>query len=114
MRSLPWPDASVAGIAALYSIIHIPREEVVAVLGELRRVLLPGGWLYLSFHIGNEVRHTDDWWEKPVDLEFIFFEPAEMEGYLLAAGFTPIEILERDPYPDVEVQTRRAYIFARR
>jgi hypothetical protein len=36
-----------------------------------------------------------------------------MEGYLRAAGFTAIEAHERDPYPDVEVQTRRAYIFAR-
>ena len=83
-------------------------------LVEQRRVLVPSGWLYLSFHIGDEVRHLDEWWEKPVDLDFVFFQPAEMEGYLRAAGFGEIETLERDPYPEVEVQTRRAYIFARR
>lgn len=42
MRSLDWPDGSVAAIVAPYSILHIPREEVVAVLGECRRVLLSG------------------------------------------------------------------------
>jgi ubiquinone/menaquinone biosynthesis C-methylase UbiE len=114
MRALTWPDASIAAIAVPYSILHIPCEDVVAVLGELRRVLVPTGCLYLSFHIGNEMRHRDDWWDKPVDLDFIFFETAEMEGYLRAARFREIETLERDPYPDVEVQTRRAYIFARR
>lgn len=114
MRSLSRPDASVAAIAAPYSILHIPREEVVGVLREFRRVLAPSGWLYLAFHIGDEVRHLDDWWDQPVDLDFTFFQPGEMEGYLRAADFTVIETLERDPYPEVEVQTRRAYIFAQR
>jgi SAM-dependent methyltransferase len=112
MRRLPWSDASVAAIAAPYSILHIPRQDVVPVLGELRRALVPGGRLYLSFHIGSEVRHVEDWWDTPVSLDFVFFETAEMEGYLQSAGFTAIETFERDPYPEVEVQTRRAYMFA--
>lgn len=113
MRALDWPDASVAAIAAPYSIIHIHRDDIISVLRELGRVLVPGGRLYLSFHIGDEVRHLDDWWEKPVDLDFVFFQVAEMEGNLRTAGFTEIETDERDPYPEVEVQTRRAYLFAR-
>jgi hypothetical protein len=36
-------------------------------------------------------------------------------GYLRAAGFEVEEILEREPYaPDIEYQSRRAYIFARK
>jgi len=35
--------------------------------------------------------------------------------YLRAAGFVIEEIVEREPYaPDVEYQSRRAYIFARK
>jgi hypothetical protein len=37
-----------------------------------------------------------------------------MEKNLKAAGFEIEEIIERDPYPEVEQQNRRAYIFARK
>ena len=43
MHALDQPDGSLAGITAFYSIIHIPRTEVTAVLKELRRALQPGG-----------------------------------------------------------------------
>jgi SAM-dependent methyltransferase len=114
MHALDAPDAAWAGIAALYSLIHIPRAEQVGVLRELRRVLMPGGLLLLSFHIGDEVRHLDDWWGRPVSVDFIFFEPAEMTGYLQAAGFTIVDTLLRPPYPAVEAQTERAYLLARK
>ena len=31
-------------------------------LGELRRVLRPGGLLLLAFHIGDDTIHLDEWW----------------------------------------------------
>ncbi len=107
-------DNAFGGAAAFYSIIHVPRPAVVDALRELRRVVRPNGTLLLAFHLGQEIRHLDVWWDKPVSLDFIFFESAEMRGYLQAAGFEISEIIERDPYPDIEVQTRRAYIFARK
>jgi SAM-dependent methyltransferase len=104
-----------AGIAAFYSIIHVERPQVITALKTLNRVLKPGGWLLLTFHIGDETHHFDSLWEQPVDLDFNFFETASMKDLLRAAGFTVIEALERDPYPpDVEVATRRAYIFAQK
>lgn len=113
MRALPLPDNSLAGITAFYSIIHIPRADVVNVLKELRRVLQKDGTLLLSFHRGDEIRHFEELWEKPVSLDFIFFERDEMVGYLEAAGFIIDEVIERAPYPDgVEAQTQRVYIFA--
>jgi hypothetical protein len=45
-------------------------------------------------------------------LDFIFFETEEMKRYLETAGFKLEEVIERDPYPDVEYPSRRAYIFA--
>lgn len=113
MQSLPCADGSVAAMVAPYSLIHIPRDSVIGVLREFRRVLVPGGSVLLSFHIGKEVRHSEEWWGQPVDLDFVFFEVLEMEGYLREVGFGQIETHERDPYPDVEVQTQRAYAWAR-
>lgn len=105
-------DDSLGGIAAFYSIIHIARADVVTALRELKRVLRPGGTLLVTFHIGQEIIHSDDWWDKPVSIDFIFYEPAEMQEYLRQAGYEHIETFERAPYKDIEYQSRRAYIFA--
>jgi hypothetical protein len=83
-------------------------------LGELLRVLRPGGVLLLAFHIGDDTIHLDEWWGQKVCVDFFFFSSEEVAGYLRAAGFEIEEIIERAPYPDVEHQSRRAYIFARR
>jgi len=79
----------------------------------MKRALKPGGVLLLTFHIGEEVRHVEEWWEKPVNLDFAFYLPEEMEAWLKEAGFELEEILVREPNPRVEVATRRAYLFAR-
>jgi SAM-dependent methyltransferase len=107
-------DNSYGGMAAFYSIIHVPRPEVVQALRELKRVLRPAGVLLLTFHIGQEIIHRDEWWGKEVSLDFIFFETEEMKGFLQSAGFELQEVIERDPYSEVEYPSRRAYIFARK
>jgi hypothetical protein len=49
-----------------------------------------------------------------VNLDFAFRLPNEMEAWLKEAGFELVETLIREPNPEVEVATRRAYIFARK
>jgi SAM-dependent methyltransferase len=114
MLLLDVADEVWGGIAAFYSIIHVPRTEVVDALSEMKRALRPGGLLLLSFHIGDEMLHVDELWGEKVSLDFIFFRPDEMEGYLKSCGFEIEEIIERPPYENVEYQSRRAYIFARK
>lgn len=114
MLALPDADESWGGIAAFYCIIHIPRDQIVGALRELKRVLKPGGVLLVTFHIGQEVKHLDEWWDKPVNVDFAFYLPVEMEAWLKEAGYELEETLVREPNPDVEVATRRAYVFARK
>ena len=103
------------GIAAFYSIVHIPRPKLSQALREFARVLRPRGVLLLAFHVGREVKHLDEWWGKEVSLDFLFYETEEVKGRLTAAGFVLEEVIERDPYPEaVEYQSRRAYVFARK
>jgi SAM-dependent methyltransferase len=114
MLSLDIEDGAMDGIVAFYSIIHVPRAEIAVALAEMNRVLRPGGLLLLAFHVGDETVHLDEWWGQRVSVDFLFFRPKEISDYLEAAGFEIEEIVEREPYPDVEHQSRRAYIFARK
>jgi SAM-dependent methyltransferase len=108
-------DGAYGGIAAFYSIIHIAREDIARVLLTLKRVLKPGGAILLAFHLGDETVHMDEWWGHEVNVDFHFYGCEEMKGLLQTAGFNLEEAIERDPYPpEVEHQSRRAYIFARR
>ena len=112
MFALDVPDATWAGIAAFYSIIHIPQAEHVKVLSEMWRILRPGGLLLITFHLGDEILHFDELWGVKVALDFHLFRSEEVANSLRAAGFLIEQVIERDPYPQVEAQTRRAYIFA--
>jgi SAM-dependent methyltransferase len=114
MLSLDLETESLAGIVAFYSIIHVPRDEVVTALCEMKRVLKPGGRLFLAFHIGDDILHLDEMWGESVSLDFVFFEPQEMRNYLERAGLEIEEIIEREPYKDVEHQSKRAYIFSKK
>lgn len=111
MLSLGIASDSLAGIVAFYSIIHIPRERVISALAEMRRVLQPGGCLLLTFHLGTQEFQEEDFWGHAVRFEATFFLTDEMIGYLKTAGLEIEEAIERDPYPGVEYQGRRGYVF---
>ena len=68
-------SGTFGGIAAFYSIIHVPPADAVRALQELKRVLRPQGVLLLAFHIGKEVVHRNEWWGKPVSVDFVFYRP---------------------------------------
>jgi len=50
----------------------------------------------------------------PVEIGVHFFRSGEIERNLAEMGFAVEETIEREPYPEIEHQSRRAYIFARR
>jgi SAM-dependent methyltransferase len=114
MLSLDIEDGALGGIAAFYSIIHIPRTKITDALAEIKRALSQGGLLLLAFHVGDETVHLDEWWGQPVSVNFLFFRSEEMADSLKAVGFEIEEIVEREPYPDVEHQSRRAYVSAKK
>jgi ubiquinone/menaquinone biosynthesis C-methylase UbiE len=115
MLALDLQDATLAGIAAFYAIVNIPQESLPVVFREMQRVLRPDGLLLLAFHLGDETLHEDELWGKHTAMDFFLFQPAAIRRQLEAAGFAIEEIIEREPYPpEVEYQSRRAYIFARK
>ena len=115
MMALDLSDGALAGIAAFYAIVNIPEASLPSVFREMHRVLAPNGLLLVPFHLGNEVIQKEELWGKTVSMDFFFFQALSIQQKLEAAGFAVEEIIEREPYaPEVEYQSRRAYIFARK
>ena len=115
MLTLPIGSNQLGGITAFYSIIHLDRDRLSDAFAEMCRVLRPSGCVLLAFHLGVDVLHTSELWGHQVDLDATFFNTEEVIRGLADAGFKIKEALERDPYhPDVEHQSRRGYILARK
>jgi SAM-dependent methyltransferase len=115
MLALDLDANSLGGIAAFYSVIHAPPESIPQVMSEFFRVLRLGGLALLAFHIGEEVRHLDEWWEKPVSLDFHFYQPETLARRLEEAGFRIEAKIERAPYVgSVEHPSQRGYLLARK
>jgi SAM-dependent methyltransferase len=47
-QAIPFPDARFDGALMLKSLHHVPMPLMAQALGEVARVLRPGGWLYVS------------------------------------------------------------------
>jgi ubiquinone/menaquinone biosynthesis C-methylase UbiE len=115
MLALDVADGAWAAIVAFYSIVHLAKADLPQAFREMHRVLQLGGLLFLAFHLGDEVLHEENCWGHQVSLDLVLFGRKEVERYLTDAGFAIEDSLERNPYaPEVEYQSRRAYILARR
>ncbi|MEV8098982.1 class I SAM-dependent methyltransferase [Kitasatospora sp. NPDC085879] len=113
MLDLPLRDGELAGGVAFYSLIHLQAEERPLAYAEFARVVRPGGLVLAAFHAGEEIRHRDSWFDRPVSLDFFALRPDEVAAGLSAAGFKVEATLMRGPYSD-EADTERAYLLARR
>ncbi len=87
LRQLPFADVSLDAAWVNASLLHIPRAQAPGVLAEVRRVLKPGGVLYLSLKEGK-----GEVWEQREGMRFFtFFGVEETRTLLKDAGFTLLE-----------------------
>jgi len=106
-------ERGLAAIVAFYCIVNFPLADLPRAAASFARALAPGGLLLLSFHMGSEQLHLDEWFGEPVSIDFWLHERAAIEQLLEQAGLEIDMRLERRPYPE-EHPTRRAYLLARR
>ncbi len=120
LLALPFADAALAGALAIYSVIHLPREDRTLAYREMARVIRPGGSLLISVHTSaidfppGSIRRMEEWWGHTVALDGHFIDADEVIAALHDAGFTIDARLERGPSTAREFPSRRAYLLAMR
>jgi SAM-dependent methyltransferase len=88
MPRLALADASMAGLVAWYSLIHVPDDEIGAALADFQRVLRPGGPLLIGFHAGDGSRlKTEGYGGHPMNVYVHRRQPEQMIAWLNEAGF---------------------------
>jgi SAM-dependent methyltransferase len=111
MNALDIADASLRGVAAWYSIIHAPPQEVPAYLAEFGRVLAPGGHLLLGYFeadggpvapFDHRVTTAYRW---PTD---------DLAALAREAGFAEVGRMIREPHEDERRKFRRGHLLMRR
>lgn len=111
---LEFDNNSIGGIISFYSIVHFTKEQVEIAFHEIFRILQPNGLFLFTYHVGKDTIHIDEFLGKKIDIDFMLFTNAFIYDCLKEIGFDEIEIIEREPYPEVEYKSRRAYVFAKK
>ena len=111
MTDLDLADASVAGLIAFWSLIHVPDDAVPTVFGHFRRALRPGGPLLLGFHVGDGSRlKTQGYGGHPMNVYVHRRQPDQVTAWLHDAGLT----VEAHMLLDLDKPLPGAVLFARR
>ncbi|MFJ9871077.1 class I SAM-dependent DNA methyltransferase [Streptomyces sp. NPDC101165] len=114
MTSLDLPDATLGGILALYSTIHVPDDHLPTAFAEFHRTLVPGGPVLLAFQSGTESGHLHlaERFGHQIDLDYHWRTPEQVTALLTEAGLEPVATVVREP--DAEETRARAFLLARR
>jgi len=115
LRRLMRPPAADGwgAVLAWYSLVHTTPAEMPEVLAGLVRPMRPGGWLVYAGHAGGGVVHRDDWFDQPIDLDFLLQEPDEVARLFERAGLVDVEWYRRSPVTARNESTERAYVLGR-
>jgi SAM-dependent methyltransferase len=92
---LDFPDATFDGVAALYSLTHVPREAHEALFARIARWLTPGGAFPATLSVGG----TEDWIGEFIGVTMFFsgYDADTSRHLIREAGFDLIadEVVEQ-------------------
>lgn len=98
MMKLEFQDATFDAVVGFYSLIHLPRDEQVVMLGRIVRWLKPGGYLLANFSSREMESTVNDNWL--ADKGWMFWSGWGTEGTLEKAKEAGLEVLEADVVQD--------------
>ncbi|MFJ4472241.1 class I SAM-dependent methyltransferase [Streptomyces sp. NPDC089424] len=99
MTRLGLPDASLGGVLALFSIIHVPDDRLPDAFAEFHRVLRPGAPVLLSFQVpdGQDRLHVTERFGHEIALDYHWRSPEEVALLLGKAGLDLYASVLREP-----------------
>lgn len=102
MTGLALADASLGGVLAFWSVIHVPDDAVPGVFDEFHRVLHPGAPVLVGFHVGDRTERTSEGHSgRAIGVDTHRRTPQRISTWLRESGFVvDVELLMR-PHDDV-------------
>jgi ubiquinone/menaquinone biosynthesis C-methylase UbiE len=114
LAALPIETAVLSGAVCWYSIICTPPDQLGQAFDELRRVLIPEGYVLLGFQSGSgEPRHRPQAHGTEFPLTYYLHSVQTVATELEQAQFTIHTTVERAPHLDHET-TPQGFVIARR
>jgi len=110
---LPFSGGSFGGVVAFYTLIFGDDAHLARCLGEILRVLRPGGRLLAAVHGEDGSGHFDTYEGREIDFTIFGRSPDTLASATHEAGLNVLSLESRDPY-DFEHQTQRIYLLARK
>ncbi len=113
LDALPIETGVLAGAVCWYSIIYTPPDRLVEAFGELRRVLMPEGYLLLGFQAEAEPVRREDAQGTHLPLTSYRHSVQEVRDRLEQSGFEIYATVLRAPELEDET-TPQGFVMARR
>ena len=111
---IPLRNSAIGGILAAYTLEHIRRAEIDAVLWELARVIQPGGALALMVKCGTGFYEFRSSLVEGARGYVQLWELGELSKLVSTAGFETIFIDQKAPTSPEEFDHERGFLLARR
>lgn len=113
MLALDLPDASLGGVLAMYSTIHVPHDRLPEVFAEFHRVLVPGGHALVVFQARTEPGRRTEAFGRAISLEYHRRPMEDMAALMDAAGLAVRARVRREPEHGYEASPQ-AYLLGRK
>jgi ubiquinone/menaquinone biosynthesis C-methylase UbiE len=94
LRRLPVASQSIDGIWCCASLLHVPQDQTMTALREMRRILRPDGCLALVTAAGQGARLEPVPYAPDTRRWFFYREPVELEEQLRDAGLPVMTLTE--------------------
>ncbi|MFJ4870074.1 class I SAM-dependent methyltransferase [Streptomyces sp. NPDC088757] len=113
MTALDIADGTLDGVLSRWSVIHVPPDELPAVLAEFHRVLVSGGHLLIAFSGSEGPAHPTQVFDHAVAPAYRWW-PDHLAATLRASGLAEVARTVREPRPTDRRQFQEVHLLARK